>query len=203
LARLAAGEATTIAETGEREMIAYPGCPMRIPGRPLFAPQVHWSAGGTSLAINSTPSYEIVILEDGEQRRMIRRDIPTIEIGRRDALDTKAAQRGFRITWADNRCDVSGDDVVDARGYARELSPISELSVRPNGEVWARRQLELDGAKRIDVFDAAGRYLGTLPEEFPFPIAWQSEQAFLTFGFSEVGVPFVVGLRLVEGGTSE
>ncbi|MFW6085304.1 MAG: hypothetical protein ACODAA_08830 [Gemmatimonadota bacterium] len=40
--------------------------------------------------------------------------------------------------------------------------------MRPDGQVWASRQLHLDAPKRIDVFDPSGRYLGTLPNGFPF-----------------------------------
>jgi hypothetical protein len=198
LLRLGAADTTTLAETGEPGMITYPGCRMSVPGRPLFAPQIHWSSYGGVLAINGTPDYEISIYAGDERRRVIRREVEPIEINRDDALDSHLARRGFRVTWPGNRCEGGPEDVVEARGFARLLSPITAVSVRPDGQVWAGRQLELDEPKRIDVFDRSGRYLGTLSEGFPFPIAWQSEDEFITFGYSDVGVPYLVVHRIVE-----
>lgn len=192
------GTTTTLADLGEPGMVRYPDCKMSVPGRPFFAPVVTFSAAGDRFAFNRVPEYEIAVFSGAERGRLIRRAVEPIQIEEREALDSKEVQLGFRITWGSNKCEISPRDVLEARGYAHQISPVLGISIRPDGQLWVSRRTKLDGKSRIDVISRAGEYLGTLPEDFPFPTAWQSQDQYLVYGVSPVGIPYLTAFEIGE-----
>lgn len=192
------GTTTNLADLGEPGMIRYADCKMSVPGRPFFAPVVTFSAAGNRFAFNHVPEYEIVVFSGTNRRQLIRRAIAPIRIEEGEALESEEVQLGFRITWGSNECKISPRGVLEARGYARQVSPVAAISMRPDGQLWVSRRTELDGKGRIDVISPEGDYLGTLPEEFPFPTAWQSQDQYLVYGVSPVGIPYLTAFEISE-----
>ena len=60
--------------------------------------------------------------------------------------------------------------MVDGRGFAREVPAIANVRVSPDGEVWVQRKVVGSASGLIDVFDANGMYLGTLPSGSRMPL---------------------------------
>jgi hypothetical protein len=192
-------DTSVLAETPEPDMVRFPSCPMAVPGRPFFAPTVRWAATGELLVVNAGPAYELSVYSGGEEAAIVSRDVPPIEISEAAALSSPGVRRGFEIMWEGRSCKISPEELLEARGYARTMSPIVGTAIAPNGELWVNRKRQLDGPSRIDVFGAGGRYLGTLPEGFPFPGAFQSARRFVVLRHDPNGVPFVVGYEFERG----
>lgn len=72
------------------------------------------------------------------------------------------------------------------------LPALDRLAVTPGGRVWARRAALRGEEAAIDVLDATGEYLGTLPPGAPFPIAFLSEDRLLAKETDELDIEYLV-----------
>ena len=148
------------------------GC-MRIALQPFFSPLVQWDTEGRSIVAVTGTSYRIDVFDlDGTLRRSIRRPFPARPATEADAM--AEAGTGMRMMSSAGRCEATGAEVVEARGFASEVPAIRNVLLAPSGDIWIARLAPgaRDGGapEPIDVFDATGAYLGTLPEGTPFPL---------------------------------
>lgn len=198
LVLIADNDTTVLAETTEPGIVRFPDCPVGVPGRPFFAQTVRWATGSGAVVLNASAAYELSVYSGVEEIVRISRNIPAIEIEKRAALQTNEVRGGFEITYGSNRCKISPEELLEARGYARRMSPIFDIAMAPHGEIWVKRVRVFAGPSRIDILNLAGHYLGTVPEGFQFPTAFQTSDQFVVLRRDPDGVPFVVGYKVTR-----
>jgi hypothetical protein len=192
LAMLADSATSVVAEVSGVQQVSFPGCRMTVPGRPFFAPVVSWGAAGTTLALNDSPEYRVRVWHGRREAIHVTRDLPPIAITRAAALRAPELRADFTIRWPQGSCTIDPEDQLQARGWARQRSPIDGIAVAPDGRFWVARRTALDAPPRIDVFTSAGEYLGTLPEGAPFPSLFLSDGRPLRVVYTSDGIPYVV-----------
>lgn len=160
--------------SGDAEGRSFPSCPQAFPGAPYLDPGLVWSASRAGVAVVPNHDYEIrVFSPQGELRRIIRRDVDrepvTVEALREHMEDPFMANAG---RGPQALCPVPLEEAIRIKGYLDRVPAISTLFLSDDGQVWARRGAIPLSAGAIDVFDADGTPLGTLPAETPFPVAF-------------------------------
>lgn len=158
---------------------------------PLFAPELTWTVAGDSVLYNIGPEYVIEVRVEGELRRRISRDVPLTQVTETMAL--AEVGESMKVSFDGRiRCEIPQRKVVDVRGYASTLPAVRDLSVSPDGGVWVRRGAVRTEPFAIDVFDATGAYLGTLPPGTPWPAAFTPAGEVIAVEKDELDVPRVV-----------
>lgn len=160
--------------------VKFPDCPVRIGGGPgmppLFSPEVRWTARSSGeLALQAGNLYRIDLYREGRIAASLRRDVAPIQVTEEIAVRQMKSQLPngeMTIRFSSGQCTIPAADVVAARGFAPELSPIAAIALAPGGEVWVRRSAPGEEKPPIDLFDAEGAYTGTLPAGTPFPAAF-------------------------------
>jgi hypothetical protein len=84
-------------------------------------------------------------------------------------------------------------------GYADVAPVVRSLAIAPDGAVWLRRRTGVPGQSPIDVRDATGAYIGTLPGESPFPALFRSADEIIAVETDEADVPHVSVYRIRRG----
>ncbi len=162
-------ELTSVTPPGTK-VLEVPNCPIQIRQPPIFAPELTWAAGWVSVVVNEGPEYAISLFEGTRQVASYRRDVEprqaTAEIAAGEFPD------GLRLRGGAVDCSVSAEDFAEARGYAPLVPSIRELLVEPDGTIWVQRDWTVPGEHPIDVMAPDGAYLGTLPSEVEYPIAF-------------------------------
>jgi hypothetical protein len=151
------------------DMVRYPSCGggMNLP--PLFTPDLVWDATPDHLVVAMSAAYSIDVVRDGRVVRRVRRAIPTIPAIR--ALAIADLGDGFRINFGRGPCVIPPEEMVDLRGFGPEVPMLRAITVAPDGSLFVeRRAPDEPTTYRIDVFDATGAYLGTLPDGTPMPL---------------------------------
>ncbi len=152
------------------KLVEIPNCPIRVQQPPIFAPELTWAAGRVLVVVNEGPEYAISLFDGTRQVASYRRDVQprqaTAEIAAGEFPD------GLRLRGGAVDCSVSAEDFAEARGYAPLVPSIRELLVEPDGTIWVQRDWTVPGEHPIDVMAPDGAYLGTLPSEVEYPIAF-------------------------------
>jgi hypothetical protein len=194
------GEDRTVASIDNtmRGPIRYPGCAIEISGQPeVLAPRIVWDAGDDRVALNRQPWYDVHLVEGGETRRILRRDLEPRRAGVQDAtlvVDNPMVMRGGAA-----ECRIPASDVVETRGIAERVPTIFQIRMAPDGALWVNRQPARAGERRIDVFDPEGAYLGTLPPDAPFPAAFTPEGHPVVVERDDFDLPYMVVYRVDRG----
>jgi hypothetical protein len=156
---------------GTPEMVDF-GC-VHLALQPLFTPLVQWDARYDRVAVVSTAEYVVnVYASDGVHLRSIRRNLAPTPATK--ALAITEAGPGLRMMGGAGRCEASAEEVVEGRGFADRVPAAADVRLAPTGELWVERYEPGARPDRrsgpVDVFDATGAYLGTLPPGTPFPL---------------------------------
>lgn len=143
--------------------------------RPIFEPAIIWAMGPQGAVAARTAQYAIdLFTPEGVRRASIRRSIQPRTASAEVALAELGD--GLRVRFGSGECHVEPDALVEGRGFADVVPVIADLLVSPAGELWVERKVvgrDEDGDPLpgpIDVFDATGAYMGTLPVGTPFPL---------------------------------
>lgn len=148
----------------------------------LFSPTMPWHDHGVRLAIASEREYAIHVFDELAPSLEIRRPIEARRVSRAMAL----REAEGRAVW--RGCEVSADEAVGTLGFNQYLQAIARVAVAPDGGIWALRGVVNDEQRLIDVFAKDGEYMGTLPPDSPFPIAFVSSDRILVGSADDVGV---------------
>ena len=161
---------------------------MRIP----LSPFPRWSQWGSRIATTVWPEYRIDVFEAANPVWSLRFGGPTAELTEAEAvaLYLAAGNRG-------GPCGSTTEDLVKRYGYSNRPQMVRSLTLSPDGGVWVEAGIP-GGERRIDVFDAAGRYHGSLEENFPMPLTFLPNGAMLiqltdSFDIERLGVARVIG----------
>ena len=133
-----------------------------MPAPKVFAPDAVWASRGDTLWFVNGDGFRIDGYARGAVLTSIRRAAaPAIPVTRGMAVASLSFGVGpYRGLM--RQCGVTAEEVVDATGYEDVLSPIVGFTPDPAGGLWVSRRADGLLPEVIDVFGAAGGYLGTL-----------------------------------------
>jgi hypothetical protein len=199
-------ELTRIDDTGRHPVVASDGARLRpidlgcvqISGMSqLFAPSLVWAAGAGRIAAVTGSDYDIHLYDaDGPVAR-VRRDLPPRPATRELALQEVGEK--FEVGFGGGGgCVAEPAKVVDERGVADVIPAIRRLAVAPDGTLWVQRFAVRGDPAAIDVFAAAGEYLGTLAAGTPFPEAFFPDGRVVALERDDLDVDHVVVYEVWE-----
>ncbi len=171
LVRVVKEDTTLVAEAVQPDNGAhmFESCHVGINMPPLFTATVRWDYRADALAVAVGAAYAVDVYRDQTRVRSIRRAIPPVQAT--DALAMAEVGKGMTISFPGRgRCTVPPEEVAAARGHADVVPNIRDLALTPDGSLWVRRWVSGADTPPIDVFDATGAYVGTLPDGTPFPV---------------------------------
>lgn len=137
---------------------------------PIFTPGMQWAARSGRVIVASDAHYSVRVLEDGVERIHVRRQVlpreATASLARQEVGDdwTIMTSGGPRV------CDAG--EAVEKRGFGPLVPTIDWVEAAPDGSIWVGRKRVGEEPGSIDLFDADGEYLGTLPPGSPRPVAF-------------------------------
>ena len=170
------------------ELLAPADCRTSIPFPRPFEPRLVWAADGERAAVTSGAGDRITLIGPAGPRMVLEgAGAPrpaTAELAAAELVDTV-------VLGDEDGCRVAAADAVAAVGHAALVPAVAALALAPDGTLWVRRP-DADGGG-VDMYDADGGYLGTLPAETPFPAAFFSPDSYLA-----VIEGALVRVRLVE-----
>ena len=165
-------------------VVAFPTCGLEgLVTYRLFSPTMPWHDHGVRLAVASDREYSIHVFDELRPTMDIQRPIEARRVNRAMAL----REAEGRAVW--RGCEVSADEAVGTLGFNEYLQAVARVAVAPDGGLWALRGMVNDERHLIDVFANDGEYMGTLPPDSPFPIAFVSSDRILVGSADDVGVP--------------
>lgn len=188
---LAAGRDTTwLASTRSRrpKRVFYEECNFWIAQAPLFRLRLVWDAMGDTVVLAAGKKYQVARFVAGQLKSLVRRPLPPFQVSEEEAAASA------ELVWDEpgNRCRIDGETVLANRGYDEQLQVVADVAISPTGETWVRRNQMGGAVGPIDVFDESDTYLGTLPTDVPFPVAFASTGDVVVIERDELDVPYVV-----------
>lgn len=173
-------------------------CNLEIRDRPVFEPSLVWDARGDRAAAATSAGYRVRWLVGGELRRIVVRRVDPEPVTAEDAAAELRHRFGVgaggEIEMAD--CPIEAGDWVEKRGHRSRLQAVGRIRIDPAGRLWVRRSA-VAGEGPVDVFDPDGVYLGSLPPEAPYPVAFASASRFVATSVDELDVPHVTVYRIL------
>lgn len=141
---------------------------------PMLTPELRWTARGSRTLLSKSADYRIDVFQTSLLAQSIRRDVPRT-LGNAEAVE-RFFPDGKVIGSRD--CVVPPAELFRKRGVAPVLQPIRRLALDWEGRVWVERNTFPDETSRVDVFDRAGHYSGTLTG-FGAPLGFPSHDLLL------------------------
>ena len=166
-------ETMTLAEVTDlpRKALSLPSCGMSFTNMsPIFSPDLPWAAYGDRIVIARNPEYVLDEYVSGRHVRSIRRNIPPREATAELAKESLGDAFRVRVEGEERVCDPA--EVVEQQGFAPHLPSIERIALSPDGHLWVQRYTVGKEPGPIDVFDAEGRYIGTIEDGSTFPIGF-------------------------------
>ena len=143
---------------------------VRLP--PLFTPSLRFAVGVGQLAVTREAGY-VVDLSGVGGRRSVRRDItPTVPV----PSDAKRLYpEGWTLTslGGEGSCTTPAEEIAEKAGLAPLIPLVQDVAVAPDGMLWVQRMTFKGEPAATDLFDATGRYLGTMTGR-PLPLGFLS-----------------------------
>jgi hypothetical protein len=144
---------------------------------PVFSPNLQWTASGGVVAATGQTPYQIAMYRGGKLTRSVRRPVPPKPAALEDVA--RLYPEGMRINFGGGGgCTIPASEVMEKQGIAETVPLLLTLALDPAGRLWAERYTFDDEPARVDIFDAEGRYLGTLADKGP-PLGFLGEQVVL------------------------
>lgn len=159
-----------------------------------FSPNLEWTLGPEGhLWYGVSDRYRIVEATlEGDTLRIIEKEWEPLPVTEEDRREVVERLREF--------ADRVGLTIDESRVPATKPA-FTSLFVDEAGRLWVRPSFEPDGARTLDVFDEAGRYLGAVRLEVDLallPPVLVHEEAVYSTAADELGVPYVVRARIVR-----
>lgn len=192
--------------------------------RPHFEPALRWDAArdGTVAYVDSS-TYRVRMVRDGAVQSTLTRPIDPepvtrrIEARVRDNLlrelereleEGEALPPGFEVPAGidmeaiTKQVEEAARNRIETMEFYPEIPVIGRVRFAWDGSVWVARRdvLDNDDAQPIDVFDAAGNYIGTLPPNgLGMPNAFGPDGMVAHWEFDEMDIPSIVVRRMTAG----
>jgi hypothetical protein len=162
---------------------------------PRFAPELVWDADESRVAVAVEVLYDLLLVE-GERQLRIRRELPAREVTREMAIQDIGEEMTVGFGGGRPPCKIPADLVLERQGYAPVLPAIGTIALSPDGSIWVLRRAIKGEPRIIDLFDAEGVYLGTLPSDSPFPAAFTPDGDILAIDKDEMDIDHLVIYRI-------
>lgn len=162
---------------------------------PYFSPSVVWSTGGNRVALSDGVAYSVRVYEGTRLTAIWRRDLPLMPA----TLELAAWEVNEGDSLREFGCVIPPEEAAEKIGYADSVPIIQNVVVSPRGGVWLRRRTAVPGERHIDVLDATGAYVGTLPPGSPFPALFRGPDEIVTVETDELDVLHVRVYRVQRG----
>jgi hypothetical protein len=157
-----------------------------------FDPRIVWAAAGNRIVLNDNDAYSVRIYDHSRLTAVWSRNLPVIQSTLELAAWEVAEGDSLRVRG----CAVPAEEAARKIGYA-EIAPIvRSLAVAPDGGVWLSRRTEAPGELPIDVLDATGAYVGTLPGKSPFPALFRGSDEIIAVETDDFDRRHVVVYRI-------
>ena len=172
------------------------GCVRISSMEPLFQPNLRWTTTDGRIVVATSARYELTLRDPtGAITGIVRRDVEpepaTAELAAQEVGDS------MRVGFGGGReCAVPPDRVVEQRGHAELVPAVREIGAWSDGGFFVGRGVGRAKDQSLDVFDADGAYLGTLPAGTPRPHAFLPDGSFVTIETDEYDLPYVVVYRV-------
>lgn len=161
---------------------------------PILEPTLVWTTAGGRVLVARDTAYAIAVLEGTRPVASIRRRTAARPATREMAVAELG--EGLKVRFGNNECTLDPDEVIEARGVAAVLQPVGAITVAPDGGIWVTRGAVRGEPRIVDVFDATGEYLGTLPEGAPDPVAFLANGDLVAIEKDELDVEHLVVYRV-------
>jgi hypothetical protein len=164
----------------------------------IFAPDLPWDVHDSLVAFAAEAGYVVRVANlEGRVFRSVRRGVRARPATRADA-EHWAREHPIRVTSGAGECRIRPGEMVDKMGFADSLPSISGIRLAPDGTLWVQRWTVGDEPGPVDVFDASGEYLGTLPEGVPFPLEFTPGGHVLVAERDELDIERLVVAELIR-----
>jgi hypothetical protein len=130
---------------------------------PVFTPRLQWSSNGQVVASTRQTPYQVDIYQGDSLVRSIRRPIPPKPTSVDDVA--RLYPDGMTVRFGGGgACTIPASEIMEKQGVAPSLPQIRSLVLDPQGRLWVERYTFDDEVALVDLFDAEGRYQGTLSD---------------------------------------
>lgn len=127
---------------------------------PLFSPELTWSVQGTKVALTTQSRYVVDVYDGQRLVRSLRRDILPVPAKPSDA--SRLYPEGMKVTFSGGDCVTPAAEFGEKVGVAATIPVVRGAVIAPDNSLWIER-FSFDGeTPSVDVFNAAGNYVGTL-----------------------------------------
>lgn len=150
----------------------YEPCRFGIGITPLFEPNIVWDVAAGRVAVNDSYEYRIDVHDFAGGTFTITRALEPRSLTREDALVKVGDPPGMPNPYGADCGRFKADVILETRGWYPFEQIIERIQIGPDGELWVSRSVAPADDPVTDVFDRAGRYVGTLPADAPFPDAF-------------------------------
>lgn len=199
LVHIREGEDTTVVASIEwtGRPITLESCGMRFSGMPaIFTPTLRWDASGGRISVAAGSEYEIRVSDAGQPTLYVRRRLTPPEAT--EALALLELGEGMAVTTSGGRRVCEPSEVIQQRGLSRVVPLIEQVVLDPDGRIWAQRFVPGEEPGPVDLFEADGEYLGTLPPDRPLPIGFLPDGRIMTAETDAMDIQRLVIGRYVQ-----
>jgi hypothetical protein len=128
---------------------------------PVFTPSLQWATNGRGVVTTRQTPYQVDYYQGAALVRSIRRAMPSKPTSVDDVA--RLYPEGMKMRFGGGGgCTIPAAEIMDKQGVAPTVPQIRALGLDPQGRLWVERYTFEDEPALVDLFDAAGRYLGTL-----------------------------------------
>lgn len=199
VARATETETTTLIEGSKisRAPVEFPSCGFTGTYLPkIFEPRLAWDAKGSRIVIAEDRDYVIHVFDGEDVILRIERDLSSRPVSASMARREVVA----RPELVTHRCSsLPAARVVDGLGFGEHLQAVSGVLMSGDGEeIWIQRGRVSDEPNNVDVFGADGEYMGTLPPDSPFPVAFLGDDVVVVLTLDALDVPVMTAFRVIR-----
>lgn len=159
---------------------------------PLFRPAIVWDVAAGRVAVNDSYEYRIDVHHLDGGSFTITRALEPRRLTREDALERIGDPPRMPNPYGADCGRFDAEVILETRGWYPYEQIIERIQIAPDGALWVSRSVAPADDPVTDMFDAAGRYVGTLPADAPFPDAFMPDGDIVVIEQGEFDVEQVV-----------
>ncbi|MEO5510519.1 MAG: hypothetical protein ABIV28_04365 [Longimicrobiales bacterium] len=161
--------AAAIEDAGQVALPICGGVTLMLP--PIFSGPPAWTAGHGMTAVAEAPLYGVRLYRGTKEFRRVRRGVEPEESSNQYAV--LASEPGKTINSPDGTtCTIPAVEVARASGWKEVIPTIGAISIANDGGLWVQRVDPGHSRPAVDIIDASGEYVGTLPLKTPWPVGF-------------------------------
>jgi hypothetical protein len=151
--------------------VNFPGCGITMSLLPIFAEPPAWDARNGITAVAEAPLYGVRMYRGTKEFRRVRRRLQPEGATNQYALLAAGDDRKIRMLDG-TVCTITPVQIAKGSGWKDVIPAIGAITIAPDQGLWLRRVDPGRPEPAVDVIDAKGEYVGTLPLHTPWPIGF-------------------------------